>query len=655
MSLTWNRRQFLSATAMGATGLWLGSEARGESNIPEMTPNGIAKSQIPPNSSVIHPQVADEAPELTHPFPLHRVKLLPSPFLAALETNRQYLMSLPNDRLAHMFRITAGLGSQAQPFGGWENPKCELRGHFTGGHYLSAAAHMHATTGDEAIQAKAGELVRTLAACQQAHGNGYLSAFPQGLFDRLREGKPVWAPFYTLHKIMAGLIDMQQHCGNAQALETAEKLAGWIGAWVGPISDAQMGRILNVEYGGMNEALYNLYSITGNRFYAAIAHRFDHKEFFDPLSEFRDELKGLHANTHVPQVIGAARRYELTGETYYRNVAQYFWQEVTAHRCYATGGTSNGEWWTTPPGVLAKQLGSRNQECCVQYNMLKLTRHIHSWTADARAMDYYERTLYNSKLGTQQQTGMKMYFVPLQPGFWTFYHSPDDSFWCCSGTGAEDFSKFNNSIYSSRGDHLYINLYIPSLLEWPEAGLQLRQLTQYPLEESTDFELRLRQPREFTINLRVPWWADRGGELTINGKRLPALASPGSYLALRRVWQSGDRVSLRLPMHLHTAHMPDDERVQAAMYGPLVLAAELPTDGLTRNMMYGKYRNWETGKPTPEPEMVAPAGEITRALEPIPGTPLHFRTQGQKVPLRFIPLYQIRKQRYGVYWKVARA
>ncbi len=646
-----DRRQFLASSA-GAAGALLTTTA-----LPPPAegapPASSAAAGAPVSISVEHPKLSDRAPEPAHPFPLRQVQLEPGPFLTALEINRRYLHALPNDRLARMFNLTAGRASAAQPFGGWENPKCELRGHFTGGHYLSAAALMAASTGDERLQAKANALVAELYACQKAHGNGYLSAFPEALFDKLRMGEPVWAPFYTLHKILAGLIDMQQHCGNAQALETAEKLAGWIGRWTGPISDAEMARILNVEYGGTNEALYNLFSITGDWQYAATAHRFDHPEFFAPLAGFRDELQGLHANTHVPQVIGAARRYELTGDRYYRNVAEYFWREVTAHRAYSTGGTSNGEWWGTPPGVLAKQLGRGNQECCVQYNLLKLTRHVYAWTADPRMMDYYERTLFNSRLGTQDAQGMKMYFVPLKPGFWTFYHSPNDSFWCCTGTGVEEFAKFGDSIYFHSGRRqLYVNLYLASRLAWPELGLELRQQTDFPLEDTARFDMKLRQPRAFTLNLRIPYWANAGGRLSLNGRELPVLASPGSYVSLRRTWQSGDRVSLQLPMRLHLAPMPDDSTVQSVMYGPLVLAAALGSEGLTHAMMYGKYRNWEKGRPAPEPELEAPEGDLTRALEPVPGAPLTFRTTRQKKTLTFKPLYQIALERYGVYWKV---
>ncbi|MGH9535909.1 MAG: beta-L-arabinofuranosidase domain-containing protein, partial [Terriglobales bacterium] len=378
------------------------------------------------------------------PFLMNQVSLRPGIFLTARNANQAYLHLLPNDRLAHMFRVTSGLPSNAQPLGGWEAPNVELRGHFSGGHYLSAAALMYAATGDDALLKKANALVADLAACQKANGNGYLSAFPVSFFDRLREGKPVWAPFYTLHKILAGHLDMYVHGGNEQALQSAEGLAGWVGRWSQPLSYDLMQRILLTEFGGMCEVLYNLYAVTGKEYYAATARRFEKAVFFDPLEAHRDELKGLHANTHIPQVIGAARGYELTREPRYYDIANYFWHEVTSERIYCTGGTSNGEYWRSDPGHL--HVGPACEECCCGYNMLKLTRHVFGWSGAPAAMDYYERTLFNSRLGTQDGHGLKQYFVALEPGTWRTFNTPFDSFWCCTGTGAEEFSKFNDTI-----------------------------------------------------------------------------------------------------------------------------------------------------------------------------------------------------------------
>lgn len=590
---------------------------------------------------------------MVEPFPLEQVRLLDGPFQQAMEINRQWLNSLPSDRLLHTFRLTAGLASSAEPLGGWEKPDCELRGHFAGGHYLSACALMYAGTGDEALKEKADAVVAELAKCQHVLQNGYLSAFPVEEFDRLREGRRVWAPFYTYHKIMAGLLDMYLYCGNEQALKAAEAMAGWVGHWHESISDEHMQRILQTEFGGMQEVLLNLYAVTGQREYRFLASRFEKRMFFDPLEAHRDELKGIHANTHIPQVIGAARAYELTGEQRYRDIAEYFWQEVTSERTYCTGGTSNDEYWRTDPGKLASELGKYTEECCCAYNMLKLTRHVFGWTADARAMDYYERTLFNHRLGTQDSSGLKSYYLPLGSGYWKYYNSPWDSFWCCTGTGAEEFSKFADTIYFHDDDGVYTNLFIASELHWPEKGLRLRQETKFPEQEGTTLVVRVERPTELALHVRIPYWTSRGGVVKLNGEALPAFASPSSYLTLHRIWKDGDKVEVRLPMSLHIHPMPDDPTLEAVMYGPLVLAGRLGDTGLSKALTYPGYDTAPPGDPIPVPAIASRGQHPLAWVEPVSGQPLTFRTSGQSEKVSLIPLYKLSGERYAVYWKVS--
>ncbi len=585
------------------------------------------------------------------PFPLRQVRLLDGPFKDSLEVNGQWLHALPNDRLLHTFRTNAGLASSAQPLGGWEKPDCELRGHFAGGHYLSACALMYASNGDEELKSKADALVSELGKCQDAHKNGYLSAFPIEFFDRLREGQRVWAPFYTYHKIMAGLVDMHSYCGNAQALDMAEKMAGWVAHWHESISDEHMQRILQTEYGGMEEVLSNLYAVTGKPYYLELAGHFEKEMFFDPLADHRDELKGIHANTHIPQVIGSARRYELTGNPRSRDIASYFWDEVTSERAYCTGGTSNHEFWRTDPGKLATELGEYTEECCCAYNMLKMTRHIFGWTADARAMDYYERTLFNHRLGTQDSKGLKSYFLPLGSGYWKYYNSPWDSFWCCTGTGAEEFSKFADTIYFHDDRGIYVNLFIASELSWPEKGLKLRQETRFPEQESTTLTIRTQKPTDLEIHLRIPYWATRGGSVKVNGETLSAFSSPSSYLTVKRTWKDGDRIELSLPMSLHVHPMPDDQTLQAVMYGPLVLAGRLGNGGLTEALTYPGYNTAPGGEPIPVPAISNRPKDPAGWVEPVSGQGLTFRSQGQSENITLVPLYQLAGERYAVYWK----
>jgi DUF1680 family protein len=583
------------------------------------------------------------------PFPMKQVRLGDGPCKIAMEADRRYLYSLPPDRLLHTFRTNAGISSSAQPLGGWEAPDCELRGHYAGGHYLSACALMYASTGDEDLKNNARLVVAELGKCQAALKSGYLSAFPIDFFDRLRERERVWAPFYTIHKIMAGLLDMYVYCGDEQALDMVQKMAGWVASYTGPLSYEQMQRVLGTEYGGMGEVLSNLYAVTGKQYYLHLAQRFDKRQFFDPLAAHRDELKGLHVNTHIPQVIAAARYYELTGESRYRDITEYFWDEVVSERSYCTGGTSNGESWNTEPGKLASELSTNTTECCCAYNMMKLTRHLFGWTPDARYMDYYERALFNHRLGTiNPEDGTMMYYLPLAAGYWKTFGKPYDSLWCCTGTGSEEYAKLTDTIYFHDDDSLYVNLYVDSQLEWPEKGIRVKQETRFPEEQGTTLTIAGKNPTQLAINLRVPYWA-QNGRVKINGEALPTFSSPGSYLTLNRVWKPGDKIELSLPMSLHIQSMPDDETIQAAMYGPLVLAGRF--EPVTKEMSYGDYEP-KPGDQKKVADISADPGAPTSWIEPDPKAPLAFRTVGQAQPTTMVPLYQVIHERYAVYWKV---
>jgi DUF1680 family protein len=576
------------------------------------------------------------------------------PFKDALEGDQHYLHQLPSDRLLHTFRLNAGFPSSAQPLGGWEKPDCEVRGHFAGGHYLSACALMYASAGDGELKDKAEGLVAQMAECQKAHQNGYLSAFPEELFDRLREGRQVWAPFYTYHKIMAGLLDVHVHCGNDQALAVAEGMADWVGHWQESISDEHMQRILQYEFGGMNEALGNLYALTGKHQYLDLAGRFEKTMFLHPLAEHRDELKGLHANTHIPQVIGAARRYELTGEPRYREIAAFFLHTVTTDRIYCTGGTSYDEHWRTPPGNLSGELGKTTEECCCGYNMLKLARHVYGWTADPRVLDYYERTLFNSRLGTQNiEDGRMSYFLPLGSGYWKYFNTTYDSFWCCTGTGVEEFAKTADTIYFHDDHGIFVNLFIASEVDWPERGLRLEQQTDFPIEEGTTLVFHSDRPADMALNIRVPDWATSGGSIKLNGTALSTFAGPGSYLTLNRIWSEGDRVEVRLPMSLRIETLPGDETQQAAMYGPLVLAGRLGTTDLTKQMLSAESSTTPVGDPIFAPVIATSPKDPLGWLKPVSGQPLTFETRGQDKTISLIPLYKLFGERYAVYWKTA--
>ena len=589
------------------------------------------------------------------PFPLRQVKLLYGPLREAQERNRVYLSMLPNDRLLHSFRLTAGLPSTAQPLGGWEAPNGELRGHFAGGHYLSACALMYASTGDEALRQKANELVAELAKCQQE--DGYLGAYPATFYDRLKKYQPVWAPFYTYHKIMAGLLDMYVYCGNTQALVMAGRMADWAARWVEPLSAEEWARVQLVEHGGMNEACFNLYALTGEKKYRDLGFRFEHKKFFDPLAAGEDKLAGHHSNTNIPKAIGAARGYEVSSDPRYRTIAENFWHQVAEHHAYCTGGTSatvplsrdDGEGWHTADN-LANQLVPDAEECCCSYNMMKLSRHLFGWTADARFMDYYERLLWNVRLGTQDEHGLLMYYVSMQPGYWKTFGTAYDSFWCCTGTGAEEYGKLADSLYFHDENGIYVNQFAASEVEWPEKGVRLTQHTEFPAEESTALTVHAVRPVRFALRVRSPYWC-AGMAVRVNGRPEKAAVGANGYVEVDRMWQTGDRVEVALPMRFHTAPLPGNSALQAMMHGPLVLAGLMGRDGLTQQMIYGHEGPSHGGKYTDAvmPEIAAEKGGawVEKA-----GEPLRFKTVGQPVAMDLKPLYQVLDERYTIYWHV---
>jgi len=604
--------------------------------------------------------VADKVAPLARPFALADVRLLDGPFKQAMELDAQYLLSLEPDRLLHNFRVTAGLPSDAAQLGGWEAPDVELRGHAVG-HYLSALALMYASTGDARFKSRADLMAAELTKVQEADAKkfhpGYLSAFPEEFFDRVEARQKVWAPYYTIHKIMAGLLDVGELCDNRQALATVTKMADWVAFRVDRLTDAQMQAALGTEYGGMNEVLANIYAATGNPEYLRIAHKFDHRAIFDPLLRGEDPLNGLHANTQFPKIIGAAREYELGGDRKYREIATFFWDRVVHHRTYVMGGNSDNEAFF-PEEEFSKHLGASGPETCNTYNMLKLTRHIFEWSPSAAAMDFYERGLFNHILPSQDpETGMVLYYCPLKPGAWKSFSTRDDSFWCCVGTGMENHAKYGDTIYFHDDRSLYVNLFIPSQLSWKEQGVIVSQETRFPEEDGTHLTVTTKNPVRFGLKVRYPGWARSGIVVTINGKPTSIDAARGSYATIEREWSSGDRVDVRLPMTLHTEAMPDDPKTIAVMYGPIVLAGDLGREGLELIKRYGPSAPQVGRVKTPTiPVFIGDVASVPSKIAAADGR-LHFATHGLAQPheISLVPLYQIVDQRYTVYWKVLSA
>jgi DUF1680 family protein len=587
------------------------------------------------------------------------VRLLEGPFQQAQERDRAYLLAMDPDRLLLMFRVTAGLASNAKPLGGWEAPGVELRGH-TLGHYLSACSLMFAATGDEQLRKKIDHIVADLARCQgampkQGFHEGYLSAFPESFFDRVDAHQPVWAPWYTMHKIMAGLFDAHVHGGNTQALEVLEKLAGWVRFRVDRLTPAQMQASLQNEHGGMTEVLANLAGVTQNPEYLRLSAAFNHRAVLDPLSQRVDALNGLHANTQIPKVTGAAREYELTGNPEYRVIANFFWETVAWHRSYALGGDSDNEHFF-PVSDFAKHLTPVTAETCNTYNMLKLTMHVFAWAPAVSSMDYYERGLYNQILASQDpKTGMFEYFVAMKPGHFKTYSTPENSFWCCVGTGMEDHARYGEAIYARDDASLWVNLFIPSELKWKESGIVVRQETRFPEQSGVTLRIATPKPADFSLLVRRPGWIAGDMTATVNGQAAPLATDASGYGRIQREWHDGDVVVLTLPMALRTEPLPGSRNTIAFFYGPLLLAGELGTDGMPREGAYANdqkdFAKWPT---PPVPTLVGDIPAIVAATKLADAGALRFRTEGVGRPkdLSLIPFYRLHHERYSVYWDV---
>ncbi|MEI8288421.1 MAG: beta-L-arabinofuranosidase domain-containing protein [Verrucomicrobiota bacterium] len=590
------------------------------------------------------------------PFALPDVRLLDGPFRDAMLRDQKYLLSLDPDRLLHTFRLNVGLPSSARPLGGWEEPKCELRGHSLG-HYLSALSLMYVSTGDVAFKRRVDHIIAELAVCQSnslsaGFNKGYLSAFPESFIDRVEQAQKVWAPWYTLHKIMAGLLDANQLCGNTQALGVLEKMADWVKMRVDRLPHEQMQKSLDNEHGGMNEVLANLYAVTGNPDYLALSAAFNHAKVLDPLARGEDKLDGIHANTQIPKLIGATREYELTGDPHFLSMANTFWDSVVWRRSYVIGGHSDGEHFFSPNDFV-RHLSPNTCETCNTYNMLKLTRELFALQPDAAKMDFYERGLYNHILASQEpETGMFVYLMSLKPGHFKVYSLPEDSFWCCVGTGMENHSKYGEAIYFRKADSLFVNLFIASELSWQEKGLVVRQETKFPESDTTTLKIKAKKPVSFALKVRQPAWAVDSLFLSINGEKQPVNSAPGSYFTVSREWHDGDKIEIRLPMRLHTEPLPGVSNQVTLLYGPIVLAGKLGTNAMPSPFV--KRQTDLSRLPAPAaPVLVCEAGKLLEHVQPVSGKALTFRTHGIGRPddVTLIPFYRMHRERYSVYWK----
>ena len=523
-----------------------------------------------------------------HPFSLNRVSLMDDIFSANRDRGEAFLLSVDDDRMLYNFRDAAGLDKKdAPPMVGWDSPESKLKGHTTG-HYLSALAHAYMSSGDERFKQKIDYMVSELGKCQDAmeasskYGYGFLSAYSEEQFDKLEEYTPypeIWAPYYTLHKIIAGLLDCYELGGNKQALEISKKIGTWVFNRLSRLDRSKLSKMWSMyiagEFGGMNEVMARLYGITKNEDYLKAAHFFDNDKLFVPMENNVDTLCNMHANQHIPQVLGALRIYSETKDIKYYNIAKNFWEMVVSNHTYNIGGVGEGE-MLKAPNKIGSFISEKTAETCATYNMLKLTKELFTYNPDPKYMDYYERALYNHILASQDQRGPvggSTYFMPLCPGGKKIYDEEENS--CCHGTGMENHVKYQEAIYFHCGDTLYVNLYIPSKLNWVEKGVDIIQSGEFLKDNVAYFEIQ--GSSTFTIRFRVPSWAVNGFYVKVNGKEEKIEAKPSSYVSLNRNWKDGDRIEVYIPFAFRIERTPDVPELASIMYGPIVMVGSSST------------------------------------------------------------------------------
>lgn len=599
-------------------------------------------------------KVSKKIPTRAQAIPLKQVRLLPSPYLKALQANQAYLLRLDADRFLHNYHRFAGLAVKGKIYGGWESDTIAGEGL---GHYLSALALMFAQTGEAEFQSRIQYIVMELMRVQKAQGDGYIGGFMRKRRDgSIVDGKEIfaemlqgeirsagfdlngcWVPFYNWHKLMAGLLDAHQLTDNAQALVVLIELANYIDRFFAGINEEQLQLILNCEHGGINESFAELYASTGDRRWLALALRLYHHKVLKPLEQERDELANIHANTQIPKLIGLARLYEVHGQDAHAKAANYFWRRVTQHHSYVIGGHGDREYFFEAD-TIAKHLTEQTCEACCSYNMLKLTRHLYSWQPDAAYFDYYERTHLNHILAHQDPaTGMFTYMTPLMSGVARAYSSEENDFWCCVLSGMESHAKHGDSIYWHDKDSLLINLYIPSTLDWKQQGLQLEMQTAYPYQEEIIFRIQQASRRKkLNLAFRIPSWA-KEYQIHVNDKPLTTQPEK-NYLVLQREWRKGDVIRLILPMALRMEKAQGSQNVAAILRGPMVLAADLGGSDQAFNGI--------------APALVGQ--NILSAFSSIQSSAAHYQSKGIGRPhdLQFKPFYAQYTRRSAVYFSI---
>lgn len=604
----------------------------------------VAQSYVPDKKNAkvkVQPVVSVKA----FAFPLSDVKLLQSPFTKAMQLDSTYLLSLSADRLLYRFYKNAGLPVKDSIYGGWESDG--LSGH-TLGHYLSAASMMYVSTGNVEFKKRIDYIVAELERCQLARKTGYIGAIPKedSIFGKVAKGEIKssgfdlnggWSPWYTVHKVMAGLCDAYLYCNSNKALKMVTGMADWTYNTVNHLPDSTRLKMLNCEYGGMNDVLANIYSFTGNRKYLDLSYKFYDEFVMGKLAQRIDPLPGKHSNTNVPKAIGSARQYELTGNKKDQTIAFFFWETMVHNHSYVIGGNSNYE-YCGEAGKLNDRLSDNTCETCNTYNMLKLTRHLFALQPSAQLMDYYERALYNHILASQNpENGMMTYFVPLRMGTKKQFSDQFNTFTCCVGSGIENHAKYAEQIYSYDGkNNLFVNLFIPSVLNWKEKNIRITQTNYIPESKQVRLVVTAAKPTAFTVKIRKPSWSRATAVVKVNNAAVKTETDAAGYLTTTRVWKNGDVITVDLEMNLYTEAMPDNPNRIAFKYGPLVLAGLL-------------------GKEKPDPVVGVPVLLTTNRnvndwVQSTSSLQFEMKGVGKPFDVKLIPFYQTYDQYYSVYW-----
>lgn len=651
-------------------------------------------------------------------YPISAVELTDDYLINATDKMDAYLNEFDIDRLTTNLYKTAGIDNGAQSYGGWEGDL--ISGH-TVGHYLSAVSQA-ANRGNEELAEKASQLVSAMRDAQikedgtvTATNNkneekvfdvkkGFLFAsvkvaswaasagepiYGETQFDNIENNKTsiieqAWVPWYTMHKLLAGLIDAYKLTGNEEALTAADELGTWVYNRVKDydtemVSSTQtmQDRVLNIEYGGMNDCLYELYKITGDPEHAKAAHMFDEITLFDSIYRGEDILANKHANTTIPKIIGALNRYRANEATngqldidapdaehdmnYYLTVAENFWDMVVNDHSYITGGNSENEHFRAPHTEDSYR-NNINCETCNTYNMLKLTRELYKITGDKKYIDYYENTYLNAIVSSQNpETGMTMYFQPMGTGYFKVFSTKWDSFWCCTGSGMESMTKLNDSIYYNKDNTIAVNQYISSVLTDEDNNIRLTQNSEIPDGDQTTISVEPieGESQHASIALRIPDWTAGDPIVSVNGETVEEKVSAG-YMIIERDWAAGDKISLTLPMEIKAYGLKDSETVTAFKYGPVVLSVGMGTEGISNTSSVGMSVTVPTALDSVNEYVIIDSDYGTREkwLEELSENmvktdgKLEFTMKNTDRELVFTPHYKRYNERYGIYWYI---